>query len=227
MKEKLIEFFQNKKELIVFIGLLSITFLAVVLVANSTLEQDRDVVDTPNTDQDSDDDNDVVVPNPDLETPVYSFILPVDENKIVVRDFYNIETPGENDNAIIETNGMYFQSKGVSYANEDNSSFDVITIHPGTVTSVIADDVLGTTVTIDHGDNLYSVYSSLATTTVSEGDVVSENQVIATAGTSTYDIKAGVHVHVEIMSIENNKTTYINIDDIVGKTIDDIASSIK
>lgn len=228
MKEKLIEFFQNKKEIIVFIGLLSVTFVAVILIANATLiSEEDDVVVNPNVD-DEDDDNDVVLPDEDKEPVItYDFILPVTGDKVVVRDFYNIQTPGENDDAIVETNGVYSQSKGTSYANADNTTFDVLTIYPGTVTSVVLDDVLGATITIDHGENLYSVYSSLSETNVVEGDQVIANQVIAKAGTTTFDIKAGVHVLVEVISIEDNKKTYIDIEEIVGKTLDEIASSIK
>ncbi len=55
----------------------------------------------------------------------------------------------------------------------------------GLVTAVYADDLLGTTVEIDHQNGVHSVYANLAPTpAVSAGDLVSMGQTIGAVGTT-------------------------------------------
>lgn len=67
----------------------------------------------------------------------------------------------------------------------------------GTVASVTVDDLLGTTVTIDHGDGLKSVYANLSETpTVKEGDGVSAGDIIGAVGSTAKGESAQVsHLH--------------------------------
>ena len=59
----------------------------------------------------------------------------------------------------------------------------VMAVSDGTVTGVYTDDLMGSTVVIDHGDGLTSVYQNLAATpTVSVGDSVAEGSVIGSVG---------------------------------------------
>lgn len=232
MNEKLKEFFQTKKELLVFLALLVVTFGTVIAIAEVTVFQDEVIEpnedlnndeqdDTTNDDLNNDEqDEDVVTPEPEV---IYEFMLPTLGNQVVIRTFFDYATPNADKNDIIETNGGFMLSKGISYANEDNSSFDVVSIYSGTVLSVEEDEVMGTTITIDHGNDLVSVYYSLANSYVSEGDVVTSQEKIGVAGASAFDLNAGVHVHLEVIS-ENE---YVNFIDIVGKTMDDVVSSIK
>ena len=61
----------------------------------------------------------------------------------------------------------------------------VLAVSDGTVERVYQDDLMGTTVVIDHGNGLRSVYSNLAATpTVSEGDKVSTGSVIGAVGST-------------------------------------------
>lgn len=68
----------------------------------------------------------------------------------------------------------------------------------GTVSSVRVDDLLGTTVTIDHGSGLKSVYANLGELpTVSEGDTVSAGDVIGAVGTTAMGESVQVpHLHL-------------------------------
>ena len=55
----------------------------------------------------------------------------------------------------------------------------------GTVVSVTGNDLLGTTVEIDHGNGVHSVYANLAASpTVATGDIVSMGQVIGSVGST-------------------------------------------
>ncbi len=224
MKENIREFFQTKKELLVFIALLLVTFVTVIAIAEVALFNDRDdiVVNPSPEDPDLDGDEDITPP-----TVTYKFNLPVSSSYVLVRTFYDMENPANNKDAIIETNGGFIESNGLSFAKEDNSTFDVLAIYPGTVLSVEEDDSMGTTITIDHGNDLISTYSALSSTTLNKGDTVDTNAIIGKSGTSVYDVKAGNHVHVQVISTIDGKKNFINLNDIVGKTLDDIASSVK
>lgn len=70
----------------------------------------------------------------------------------------------------------------------------------GTVLEVRQDDLLGTTVVIDHGDSMVSRYSNLAAvTTVQEGDQVEAGDPIGSVGqTALGECAQPPHVHVEL-----------------------------
>lgn len=223
MNEKFKEFLQSKKEVFVFLGLLVVTFVTVIAIAEATLFNKDEIVDKPGIDGDVDDDLDDEDDTTTTPETIYKFVLPTLGNQVVVREFYDADSDDSKENAIIVNGSDYRTSKGIGYANEDNSAFDVVCIYPGKVVSVEPDEVMGTTITIDHGDNLISVYYSLANSNVEVGEELEAEAVIGTAGASNFDIEAGVHVHVEVKS---NKE-FINLTTIIGKTFDEVASSIK
>ena len=67
----------------------------------------------------------------------------------------------------------------------------------GTVAEVYEDDLLGTTVVIDHGEGLKSTYSNLAATpTVAAGDSVNMGDVIGSVGnTAIGETGEVIHLH--------------------------------
>jgi murein DD-endopeptidase MepM/ murein hydrolase activator NlpD len=71
----------------------------------------------------------------------------------------------------------------------------------GKVTEVRADDLMGTTVVIDHGSGLKSVYSNLTKTPVVEkGDKVASGSVIAAVGdTALGEANVVTHLHFTIL----------------------------
>lgn len=71
----------------------------------------------------------------------------------------------------------------------------------GTVEQVCQDDLMGTTVVIDHGDGLQSAYSNLAAVpTVSVGDTVSTGSVIGSVGeTALAEHNRAAHLHLEML----------------------------
>ena len=76
----------------------------------------------------------------------------------------------------------------------------VMAVADGTVSSVAEDDLMGTTVTIVHGDGLESVYANLAATpAVEAGDQVQAGQVIGATGTTAAAESAQApHLHLEL-----------------------------
>jgi murein DD-endopeptidase MepM/ murein hydrolase activator NlpD len=93
------------------------------------------------------------------------------------------------------------------FANEGSSVFAV---YDGVVKSVETSVLKGTTITIDHGNGLLTVYNSLADgDSVTVGQKVSKGQVIGQVSvTNRQEYKDGAHLHFEV--IENGE----NIDPI-------------
>ena len=77
---------------------------------------------------------------------------------------------------------------------------DVLAVYDGKVTSVSTNLLTGTSVTIDHGNNLCTVYSSLdKNTNVKVGDVVLKGDVIGKASnTATSEVESEGEVHFEV-----------------------------
>lgn len=76
----------------------------------------------------------------------------------------------------------------------------VMAITAGTVSEIREDALMGTTVVINHGDGLESVYSNLAATpAVSVGDQVTPGSVIGAVGNTAIAESAGpTHLHLEM-----------------------------
>ena len=112
-------------------------------------------------------------------------MVPVSGEYEVVRIFFDSSLSDEElVSAIIFTGSYMIESKGISYAKSDNSVFDVCSIYDGKVTSVEEDELNGVCVTIQHADDVVSIYSSLSNVNVKVNDTVKVGQVIGKASTS-------------------------------------------
>ena len=127
-----------------------------------------------------------------------------------------IETPIEPDEPVVKpddpTERMVFNSTLGHYSAHLAVDFyapegtEVVAVYDGTIKSVESSLLKGTTVTIDHGNGLYSVYNSLADgdavvvgQSVKQGDVIGEVSV-----TNRQEYKSGAHLHFEVT--ENGTT---------------------
>jgi|GEM_PF-352904 len=228
MKEKIKRFFIEKKELLIFIGVVVFVFAAVIGIASLALNNTEDPVDeTPPTgDTPSQDDSQANTDNePVDETPVEvveKFILPLTGDYVIARTYFDDSLSDEELEAAVINNGIEMvTSTGLSYKKNDNSSFEVLAIYDGVIQSIEEDELCGATITIKHANNITSVYSSLKNLNVAVGAVVSQGDVIATASESINDPEAGVHVHLEVM----NNGKYLNPMNIFGKEIDEIVET--
>ena len=98
-----------------------------------------------------------------------------------------------------ETMGDWRTHSGVDIAAEAGT--EVCAMSSGTVEAVYHDDLMGTTVVIDHGSGVKSVYSNLAATpTVLVGDEVGIHAVIGSVGsTSLAESSKPAHLHLEMI----------------------------
>jgi len=99
-----------------------------------------------------------------------------------------------------KTMGDWRTHAGLDIAAETGTT--VLAINGGTVENIKDDGLYGTTVTINHGDGLVSVYSNLAITpTVAIGQVVASGETIGAVG-DTAIVESGIvsHLHLQVLS---------------------------
>ncbi len=120
------------------------------------------------------------------------------ENINIGINFYNSSaTDTEQQQSLIYYENTYMPNSGVDYKSD--SVFDVVAIMDGTVTKVTENTLLGKIVEVSHANNLVSVYQSLSSVKVKEGEVVIQGQIIASSGTSTLSKELGNHLHFELI----------------------------
>ena len=111
----------------------------------------------------------------------------------------------EKENLLTEkTNVVDFEApygKGELHATLDRlrkEIFDINAVQDGKVISVTTDDITGTTIKIEHKNNIISVYQSVKDIKVKEQEQVKKGQIIATSGTNNISSDLGNHLHFEL-----------------------------
>ena len=220
MKDKIKTFFKERKELLVFVGVLSLIFTSVILIASLTIGTDEDDPQTGITIDRTDPSVDI---NPTITVEVVKpvFGMPVNEDAIMVRSYYDSSKSVEElETAIINNGNYYTESTGVSYANKDDSKINVYAIYDGKVVDIVESESYGTLLIIDHGYDVKSRYSSLEEVKVSIGDEVKKGDLIAVGGTSIFDIEASNHIMLEVLIQEQN----VDPSTVFNKNIEEVAN---
>lgn len=120
-----------------------------------------------------------------------------DENVKVGKNYYDYkEEEKSQEDAIIYYKNTYMQNTGVDYTNDKD--FEINAIGDGKVISITTDDITGTTLKIEHNNNIVSVYQSVKNSQVKEKDEVKKGQIIATSGTNNINSDLGTHLHFEL-----------------------------
>lgn len=216
-------FLKEKKDLLIFMGVLIVTFISVITIASLAKKtDDADVGGKP---------GDVTPLPPDEKTPIIpqpnpTFQLPIKDSYIVSREFFDITSDiSILVNAVMSNGSTFIESRGLSFSKEDNSVFDVYNVFPGEVISVTGnpESLEGYTITIKHENDVVSVYSALSSVNVAVGDNLDEQTKIGVSGTTIKDTNAGIHVHLQVLS----DGKYINPKDAIGKETSELASVVK
>ena len=143
----------------------------------------------------------------DVETSSnLSFNLPVLNASIVKA--YN-----ENDYQYNEVLNKWEIYKAIQFAAEEGTN--VLASCAGTVTNVYTNQLEGTVVVIDHGNDIKTVYGSLASgVNVEIGDTVNGGDVIGTASNSGIGQSEDSHVHFEVWKEASlvDPAAYLNIE---------------
>ena len=153
-------------------------------------------------------DNVMPVSTEEDQTPM-GIIRPYTDNTVEIgKSYYDYEAEEKSqEDAIIYYENTYIQNTGVDYVSEN--VFEVNAIADGTVLSVTTDDIVGTTIKIEHNNEMISVYQSVNDVKVKEKDQVTQGQVIATSGTNNISSDLGNHLHFELY----NKNILVNPED--------------
>ena len=105
------------------------------------------------------------------------------EDVVISKNFYD-DKADENtqQQSLIYYENTYMQNSGTLYTSEN--SFDIVAVLDGKVTEVKEDEILGTIITIEHKNNLKTVYQSVKDVKIKVGDEVKQLDVIATSGSN-------------------------------------------
>ncbi|MFK9091492.1 peptidoglycan DD-metalloendopeptidase family protein [Bacillus salipaludis] len=129
------------------------------------------------------------------------FKMPVakaDEAVVKVK-FYDFQGKAEDQEAaLVFYNNRYEPNQGIDITMKNGETFDVTASLSGTVTRVEEDATLGNVIEIEHDKGIVTQYQSVKDIKVKVGEQVKQNQVLAKAGQSLFNEKAGTHVHFEI-----------------------------
>lgn len=143
-------------------------------------------------------DNIMPVSKEETEPVETNIIRPyTDQNIEIGKNYYDYKAETQNqEDSIIYYENTYIQNTGVDYISKN--IFDVNAVASGKVLSITTDDITGTTIKIEHENNIISVYQSIKDIKVKENDEVKQGQIIATSGTNNISSDLGNHLHFEL-----------------------------
>lgn len=105
------------------------------------------------------------------------------------------------DNTLVfnSTLGAYMGHMGIDFSAEEGA--EVVCVYDGVIESITTSYLTGTTVTIDHGNNLKTVYNSIdANEALYEGATVTKGSVIGyVSANNLQEYKDGPHLHFEVI----------------------------
>ncbi|QCJ45374.1 M23 family metallopeptidase [Bacillus sp. S3] len=154
-------------------------------------------------------------PAVEVNKPFENFKMPVAsaDDAVVKVKFYDFQGKAEDQEAaLVFYNNRYEPNQGIDITAKNGETFDVLASLSGTVTRVEEDAVLGNVIEIEHDKGIVTQYQSVNEIKVKVGEEVKQNQVIAKAGQSLFNEKAGTHVHFEIRKdgVAVNPTSYFD-----------------
>lgn len=118
-----------------------------------------------------------------------SFCLPLSNE--ILKDYSDGEMVSS------KTMGDWRVHNGIDFTGSDGC--EIFAIQSGNVTSVYDDEMWGTVIEIDHGNEMIAKYCGLKKdSTVKKGDAVKKGQTIAKLGTIPVEEADGSHLHLEI-----------------------------
>ena len=157
------------------------------------------------------------------ETPVLvveeeKLIKPFDIDASIKTYYFDVNDTSKNqENALIQYNGMYTPSYAIDYFYS-NVAFDVKSAFSGTVVEKKVDPLYGVMLYVKNDNGLIAIYSSLSNVKVNVGDKVNQGDILAKAGNNTLNSNMGNHLN---FALEKNGQR-INPLNYYSKNIKDI-----
>jgi murein DD-endopeptidase MepM/ murein hydrolase activator NlpD len=176
----------------VVIAICSLVILALAIILGVALANPNQsilppVVETPEGGEQEE-------PSVNTGNTALQFVLPIDGATVIREASLDklVYMPSLN---------MWRTHNGIDVSASENAP--VKSIANGEVSKIEQTTLEGVVVTVTHENGLVSVYKSLASSSVKEGDEVSAGAQIGVAGTMLSENSDGVHLHLEIF--ENGK----------------------
>ncbi len=154
-----------------------------------------EVPDDGNQGETPDDGNQGETPDDGNDQPVsgrITFIMPC-ANGTLIKD-YTSDTVVFN-----STLGAYMGHMGMDFSAQEGS--DVLCVYDGVIESITTSYLTGTTVIVDHGNQLKTVYNSIeANEALYEGATVKQGAVLGSVSANNLqEYKDGAHLHFEVL----------------------------
>jgi stage II sporulation protein Q len=166
-------------------------------------------------------------PSLEVNKTFENFKMPVANaaSAVIKTKFYDFSGKTEDQEAaLVFYNNTYEPNQGIDITMKDDKTFDVVASLSGTVTRVEEDSVLGNVIEITHDKGIVTQYQSVTDMAVKVGDKVNQGQILAKAGQSLFNEKAGTHVHFEIRKDDTavNPTNYFDkpLSTLQSETVD-------
>ena len=208
-RERTINFI--KKNIYYFVFLICLSIITLVTVAlvvsannnSTTVNGDNNVIENPSgenqtpnenpSDNPQDQPTDTPQETPD-DTPTATIIvfdMPV--NGTIIKEYVSAGV------VYNQTLGVYTGHKAIDFAAEEGAS--VMACYNGVIESITSGKLEGTTLTIDHGNGLKTVYNSIEVDdAISVGNKVSKGDILGTVSTNNRkEYKDGAHLHFEVL----------------------------
>ncbi len=203
---------------IICLAVLSVITIALVVTSNSQPVNGGNTIEKPNDDNNdstgSNDQNqnnqnkpsDENQPNEDNQgeeeeqKPVVSVIVfDIPVNGTIIKDYVSAGV------VYNQTLNLYSGHKAIDFAAEEGTA--VKAVYQGKVESIVTSKLEGTTLTIDHGNGLKTVYNSIEVDdSIVVGTQVDKGDVIGSVSTNNkLEYLDGAHLHFEVL--ENGKKT--------------------
>lgn len=131
----------------------------------------------------------VLTPPANTVIPVFNeeintIIKPVDDTIQIKNKYYSKDSDQEHQlNSLIIYNDTYMPSTGLTYYSDE--VFSAYSVLDGIIKSITKDELLGNVVTIDHGNNIVTIYYSLADLKVKENDQIKQGETIGLSTTNS------------------------------------------
>lgn len=205
---------ENKFQFIFFACLVGLLIFTFVIRANSKTDKPTD---NPNNEVETPKEEDPIVE----VTPEEVIQLPFDDSieYKVVRKFYEKDGTKEDQKlSLIKYQNSYRTSTGTSYARNDDSNFDVLSVLSGKVIEIKQSPLYGNYVVLEHKDGFTTYYYGLSEVTVTLGNTVNQGDKLGVSGKTEIDAETGNHVYVKMVK----SGTCYNPEKLIGKKISEI-----
>ncbi len=137
----------------------------------------------------------------------------------VAKNFYDSKASEEEQvKSLIFYKNTYMENTGVLYTKGD-SSFEVVSVLDGNVTSITKDEILGNVVEVTHSTELITIYHCLGEVNVKVGDSIKQNDVIGKSGKvnvdSGYENAMLFEVNYQGKILNPNEFYKMNVKDLI------------